>query len=838
MQLSSFLESAGHDLAYAARTFRLNKTFFAIATLSLALGIGANTAIFQLLDAVRLRTLPVNDAENLLGVEIAKNDRCCSGNFSDRHPNFTYAQWEQIQRNQQAFSSIFAWGDTRFNMAASGEPRYAEGLWVSGDFFKTLGVQPLAGRLLSAADDHAGCGVSQAVISYAFWQRSFGGDPGVIGKQIPLDGQKFTIAGITPANFFGIEVGKNFDVAVPMCSEIAVNRENNHTVKRHHWWLAVVGRLNPGWTQARAIANLKAISPAVFETTVPPNYRPDAAKDYTKYKLTANSAGTGVSSLRESYQQPLLLLLSIAGLVLLIACSNLANLMLARASAREREMAVRLAIGANRGRLIRQLLLESLALAVIGAAAGTLLAQFLSQYLVAFLNTGDNPIFVHLGIDWRVLGFTTCLTIVTCLLFGLTPALRATRTDPASAMKASGRGLTADRQRFGVRRMLVVSQVALSLVLLVGALLFVGSLRNLMTIDPGFDRNGLLITGIDTARLPLTATQRSILYRELVDDVARVKGVLHAASTLIVPISGSGWNDKIEILGLNEKKDMIPYFNRISPGYFQTMGTRLLAGRDFNEHDTASSPEVAVVSKTFCDRFLHKQSPIGRQIRMVTGPGEAPHTYEIVGEVADSKYRGLRDDFIPVVFVPQNQDKEVSTGINLMVRSNLPPGSLTPEIKKALLARNAGLSFQFQVFQTQVQDSLLRERLMATLSGFFGFLAAALATVGLYGVISFMVARRRAEIGVRMALGASRPEIVKLVAREAGLLLAIGLVVGSVLAFAAAQAATSFLYGLKATDPVAIGGAIAALALVAVLASILPAARAAQIQPMTALRED
>ncbi len=836
--MTSVLETLWQDLAYAARIFRLNKAFFVIAALSLALGIGANTAIFQLLDAVRLRALPVVRANELGELQIAKQDHCCSGNFSDRHPNLTYAQWEQIRDHQQAFSSIFAWGDARFNMADAGEPRFAQGIWVTGDFFKTLAVRPLLGRLISSNDDKRGCGSPGVVISNAFWQREFAGDPSVIGRQVSLEGHKFGISGITPASFFGVEVGKNFDVAVPVCAEALIDGKNEHISRRSDWWLAVVGRLKPGWTIARATSQAEAISPAVFGSTVPLNYRPDQAGWYAKYKLTVKPAGLGASSLRESYQEPLLLLLGIAGLVLLIACSNLANLMLARASTREREMAVRLAVGASRSRLVRQLLVESLALAAVGSALGAFLAQFLTRYLVSFLSTGDDPLFVNLASDWRVLGFTAALAVLTCLLFGLTPALRATRTDPASAMKSAGRSVTADRQRFGTRRALVVSQVALSLVLLVGALLFVRSLRNLLTVDAGFRRDGLLIVGVDASRLTTSPERRSVLYRDLLTDVRQTPGVQQAGSVAIVPVSGSGWNDSIEIPGQSKKKDLLPWFNRVSAGYFRAMGTPIIAGRDFDERDTTRAPEVAIVSKRFADKFLDKANPIGHQIRVLTGPGEPTHLYQIVGMVSDSKYQRLQDDFVPVVFVAATQEKDPSLGISLVVRSNAALGSLMPALKKTILTRNAVLSFQFHVFQTQVQESLMRERLMATLSGFFGFLAAVLAVVGLYGVISYMVARRRGEIGIRIALGASRREIVKLVAREAGFLIGAGLIVGTALAAATARFASSLLYGLKPTDPATIAAAIAGLAVVAAAASILPAMRAARVQPMTALREE
>ncbi|SPE30054.1 conserved membrane hypothetical protein [Candidatus Sulfopaludibacter sp. SbA6] len=826
------------DLRYGGRLLRTSPGFFAVATISLALGIGANTAIFELLNAVRLRMLPLAHPEQLAELKIAENEHCCNGNFSDRSPNFTYPQWEQIRDRQQAFSGIFAWGDTRFNLSESGEARFAEGLWVSGQFFQTLAVRPQLGRLIDDEDDRPGCGSPAAVISYAFWRREYGGDPEVLGKKLSLDGHPVVVAGVTPAGFFGVEVGRNFDVAVPVCAEPWINGEQSHLAKRHHWWLAVMGRLKPGWTVARAGAQANAMSPAVFETTVPPNYRPDAAKYYTEYKLTATPAGSGVSSLRRQYEQPLLLLLGIAGVVLLIACANLANLTLARASAREREMAIRLAVGADRGRLIRQLLAESFLLTMIGTAFGVGLARWLSSGLVSFLTTGANPLFLELEPDWRVLAFTAGVAVLTCMLFGLTPALRATRTPPIAAMKGSGRGLTADHERFGLRRLLVISQVALSLVLLVGALLFVGSLRKLTILDAGFRQDGLLIAGIDISRLNIPVARRGVFYRELLAAVRATPGVEQAASADIVQISGDGWNDVIEILGEKKQDRMVPWFDGVSAGYFRTMGTPLIAGRDFDDRDTPSSPEVAIVNREFSDKFLAGADPIGKQFRVLSGPGEPEHVYQIVGLVKNSKYQNLRETFKPLVYVAVTQRKEPGMGANLIVRSALPIGSLMSRLKKTIQDQNAGTSVQFQVFKTQVQESLLRERLMATLSGFFGFLAAILATVGLYGVISYVVAKRRNEIGIRIALGADRLSVIRLVLSDAGLQVLAGLVIGTALAIAAARTATSLLYGLQPGDPLIIGAADMLLAVVALMASLIPALRASRLEPMAALREE
>jgi len=838
MQTLARVTDLWQDLRYGARLLRTSPGFFAVATLSLALGIGANTAIFELLNAVRLRMLPLAHPEQLAELKIAENEHCCSGNFSDRNPNFTYLQWEQIRTHQQAFSGVFAWGDVRFNLAEAGEVQFAEGLWVSGQFFRTLGVRPQLGRLLDDEDDRPGCGSPSAVISYAFWQREYGGVPEAIGKKLSLDGHPLVVAGVTPAGFFGVEVGRNFDVAVPVCAEPWIAGEQSHLAKRHHWWLAVMGRLKPGWSVDRAAAQAKAMSPAVFETTVPPNYRADGAKYYTEYKLTATPAGSGVSSLRKRYEQPLLLLLGIAGLVLLIACANLANLTLARASAREREMAIRLAVGAGRGRLIRQLLAESFLLTMIGAALGAGLARWLSSGLVSFLTTGSNPLFLQLEPDWRVLAFTAAVAVLTCMLFGLTPALRATSTPASAAMKAGGRGLTSPHERFGLRRLLVVSQVALSIVLLVGALLFSGSLEKLTSLDAGFRQEGLLITGIDISRLHFPAARRQVFYRDLLAAVRATPGVEQAASADIVQISGDGWNDVIEIFGQKSEGRMVPWFDGVSAGYLRTMGTPLIAGRDFDDRDTPSSPEVAIVNREFSRKFLGGGDPIGKQFRVLSGPGEPEHIYQIVGLVKNSKYQNLREDFKPLVYVAAGQRKDPGMGENLMVRSSLPVGTLMSRLKETIRGQNADTSVQFQVFKTQVEESLLRERLMATLSGFFGFLAAVLATVGLYGVISYLVAKRRNEIGIRIALGADRLGVVRLVLGEAGLQVALGLAVGTVLAVAAARTATSLLYGLEPGDPLVIGAADALLASVAFLASLLPALRASRLEPMAALRED
>jgi putative ABC transport system permease protein len=825
------------DLRYGVRLLRLNPGFAAVAILSLALGIGANTAIFQLVNAIRLRTLPVQNPQELAVVRI--QDRSwASGNFSTRYSALTNPQWEQIRDHQQGFSKMLAWAPQRLNLAVGGEARYAEAIWVSGEFFNVLGVQPFVGRVLGPEDDYKGCGAASAVVSYSFWQREYGGAHDVLGKKLTLEGHPFSIVGVTPPEFFGVEVGRKYDVAIPICSEPIVQGEDSRLDRRNSWWLASLGRLKPGWTIAKATAQLETISPAVMRETVPHVYDADGVKHYTAYKLGAFPADSGFSQLRREYSTPLWMLLAIAGLVLVIACANLANLMLARASAREKEIAVRLAVGASRGRLIRQLLSESLLLAGLGAAFGALLARGLTTFLISFLSTQSDPLFVNLGTDWRVLGFTAGLAMTTCVLFGLAPAVRATGVAPGAVLKAAGRGLTAGRDRFGLRRMLVVAQVALSLVLLVGALLFVRSLRNLTTLDAGFQRDGILVLNVDFTSLKVSKDRRQAFKQEMRERLAAIPGVISVADTTNVPISGNTWNQLILEEGAERKNKGVSNIERISGGYFKTLNTPLLMGRDFDGHDTQGAPNVAIVNQSFAKKFLAAGNPVGQKFRIQEGVGHAEPYYEVVGVVKDTKYADLHDDFAPILYLPDLQTDTPDQGDQILIRSDAPLLGLMTGVKQTVAGINPEIVIDFYTLRTVIGDSLIRERLMATLSSFFGFLAALLATVGLYGVISYSVARRRNEIGIRMALGAGRTSIVRLIMGEAGLLLAIGVVVGAGLALALGKTASTLLFGLKFYDTMTMVIAIVTLSIVAAAASYLPAFRASRVDPMMALRDE
>jgi predicted permease len=828
------MASFWQELRHAFRLLRLSPGFAIISVLTLALGIGANTAIFQLIDSVRLRTIPVKNPKELGTIRIADR-HWGSGQFSGQYSQLSFPMWEQIRKRQEGFAEIAAWTGQGFNLANGGEVRYAKGLRVTGDFFHVLGVEPILGRLINPEDDQPGCGTSAANISYAFWQRNYAGDPAVVGKRLTLDGNSFQILGVTPPGFNGISVGDTFDVAIPVCVEPILSPRNNRLTLRHAWWLASIGRLKPGWTIARANAQMNAVTPAILQETIPPVYDSEGAKKYLEYKLGAFSASTGFSSLREDSETSLWLLLGISGLVLLIACANLANLMLARAGARERQITIRRALGATRWRMIRELLSESLLLAFAGSVCGLFLAFAISRMLVAFISTQQNQIFLDLGMDWRVLAFTTALAVLTTVSFGLAPAFRATRAEPATLLQSGTRGSTGGRERFSLRRILVVSQVALSVVLLMGALLFVRSLRNLTTLNVGFQQTGILITSVDFDHLHFPEERFTDYKRELVKHVQAMPGVTSAADAMLVPFGGNTWNDNV----INEGSDQdagVAWLNYLGPSYFQTIGTPLLAGRDFDDRDTATSVKVAIVNQAFAQKILKGSDPLGKRFRIHEAPGKPRPLYEIVGLTKDNKFQDMHEEFLPFMYFPATQQEKPSPDDQILIRSSLPLSSLMASMKQTIGDVNPGINLDFKVFKTRIHDSLLQDQLMATLSGFFGFLAALLAAIGLYGVISYMVVQRTKEIGIRMAIGAHRVDVLRMILREAGILTVAGLVIGTGLALAAAQAAKSLLYGLKPRDPLTLVLAVILLSAVATLASFLPAHRASKLDPLTALR--
>lgn len=844
------IESIAQDLRHGLRQIRLNPGFALTAVLSLALGIGANAAVFWLLDAVRLRTLPVPRPHELVQVELAGPGRM--GNFRGRNAQFTNPLWETLRDRQQALD-LFAWGDTTVNLSPAGEVRNVDALWVSGSFFSVLGVRPAIGRFFTRDDDRRGCGEPGAVISAALWQREFGGRADVLSRRLRLGTGTVPVIGVAPPEFFGVEVGRRVEVALPICA-MAQGLDD-----RMLWFLSIMGRLRPGWSLDRARAHLASLSPGVLEATVPA-YGPDDRRRFQAMQFVPVASSAGVSALRTAYERPLIVLMAMVALVLLIACANVANLMLARATARTQEFAVRLSMGASRGRLVQQLLTESLLLATLGGVGGVFLAWAVTQALVAQLSTPQDPIVLDLALDTRIIAFTLAISCLTVVVFGIAPALRAGRT--AAGLRAGGRGMSASREKLALRRLLLTAQVALCLVLLVGGLLFVRSFGQLATMDLGFRPQGLLVvnTTLPDARYP--AARRLDAARRMQDLLAAMPGVSGVARAYVIPVSGFGWDRMASIDQGGAARNVHTFMNATSPGYFDVMEIPFVVGRDFTDRDMPASPRVAIVNEEFARRCCDGRSPIGLALRLGTGATPEP-TYEIVGVVKNSVYRSLKEETIPgygtlpvvlpLAYVAAAQEEPPRATVRFILRTAVgpsgaqtggagmglggPPESLIQPAMRVLADADPELSVRFAVLTTQIDASLIRERLMATLSGCFAALATILAVGGLYGVVAYMVARRRNEIGVRMALGAGRARILRLILGEVAWLMAAGLTIGLALSLSMGRTARAILYGLEPHDPVTLVTATVLLATVGVVAAIIPARRAVRIPPTAALRE-
>ena len=823
------LDSLQQDLRYGFRSLKASPAFALTAVLSLALGIGANTAIFSIVNAVMLRTLPVEDPRAL--VEIKQGEM----------GELTNPIWEQIRDRQHAFSGTLAYSEARFDLADGGESQFAQGMWVSGDFFRVLGVPAFRGRVFNKYDDRRGV-PALAVISYVFWQRRYAGDPTVMGKILRLNRRPFEIVGVTPPWFTGLNVDRGFDVAIPIACEPLLHPDRSALDSRSNWWLNVLGRLRPEESLAQAAARMNLLAPDVNRATLPPDLNPQDQAEYLKNLFALSPAARGFSETGSQYRGALFLLMAIAGLVLLIACANVANLLLARAAARQREIAVRMAIGASRARIVRQLLTESLLLSLLGTGGGFLLALAGSRLLIHLLSTTANPLDIDLSPDLRVFAFTLAAAVLTALLFGLAPAFLATRVELERALKENARTATPGASRFDSNKALIVGQVALSLMLLVGSGLFLGTLRNLLTIDPGFQRQNVLVIDADFQQASVPKSQRVRVYGETIERLRALSGVVSASSSAIVPISGRGWNDVVQAEGFNATSfmDGLAFFNRISPEYFKTMRTPVLVGREFDAHDDSVSRKVTVINESAARHFFGSVNAIGKTIRLDRPRDEhgGPDLYEVIGVVKDAKYFSIEEKPARTIYLSSAQDDDPPPNIAYEVRSSNSVERLIPSIRAAIAAVNRDASLEFRNFETQVSDSLLRPRVVAVLSAAFGLLALLLAMIGLYGVTNYAVVRRKSEIGIRLALGQQRSAVVWLMLRGVALLLLIGILCGVVASLAAGRLVTGLLYGIRPNDPLQVGAAVFILALAAGLAAYLPARRAARLDPMAALREE
>ena len=815
------------DLRDALRALRATPALTAAAVLSLALGIGANTAIFSLVDGLLLRSLPVEEPERLAHLDDG---------------SWTNPVWEEIRARQNAlFDGAAAWSSSRFDLADGGIARFVDGLYVSGEFFGVLGVPAILGRTFTAADDTRGGGPDGpvVVISHRYWQQQFGGAADAIGRTLTLNRVPFTIIGVTPPAFNGPSVGRAFDVAVPISAYPLVTHSADALDRRSFWWIEVLVRLNPGQSLDAATTALRGVQPQIRAATMPPDWPEDERNRYLSEAFTLVPGARGASFLRDRYERPLLTLMVVVSLVLLIACANVANLLLARATARRHELSIRVALGASRLRIARQLLAESFLLASSGAALGVLLAQWFSSLIVRQLSTTRSPIYLDVGLDGRILLFTAAVAVATAVLFGTVPALRAARAQPGDALKEQGRSLVGEGRR-ALGSPLVVGQVALSLMLVVAAGLFVRTFQTLATRDLGFDSGPVLIVSLDAQRFGAQREGRADVYARATEAVQAVPGVARAAFSAVTPVSGMRWNNQFEFPHLPslDRRERTVNMNVVTPGFFETYGTPLLAGRDIATTDRAGTPPVAVVNQAFVAKSYQDMEPLGQRVTSPAGPGEPAEPITIVGVVGNAVYQSVKEEPLPTMYRPLVQHTRAPPFGSVSLRAAAgSPALLTRSVADAIAAIDPDLALVFQPLDVQVRSSLAQERTVALLSGVFGVLALLLAGIGLYGITAYAVSRRRAEIGIRMALGADAGGVVRLILWRVVALVGLGIALGAAGSLWASRFVGSLLYGIEPGDPATLVAAALALLAIGGLAGWLPARRAARIDPADVLRE-
>jgi len=821
------------DVRYSFRNLRRTPVFTIVAVLSLALGIGANTAIFTLLDQVLLRALPVKNPGELVTLHSAPgpfngSSRCDSTCIS-------YPGYRELRDRNQVFTGILALWRLALSFTDGDRTERVRGELVSGNYFEVLGVEPALGRTFTQDDDRVVNGHPLVILSYDFWQRRFGGNPSVLNRSVRVNGQPMTVVGVTRSGFQGLEVGKAVDVMVPMMMKPLMTPTWNDLEERRSIWMSAIARLKPGISRTQAEAAMQVVWRPILEADLATN--PTAGesfrKRYAAKKLLVDDVSKGQSQLRRQFSTPLLVLMAMVGFVLLIACANVANLLLARAAARQKEIAVRLALGASRARVVRQLLVESTVLAIAGGAAGLAIAWWSGKALLQFLPDSASTQVLSTTPDLRVMAFAFALSLATGILFGLAPAIQSTRPAIAPTLKDQQSNVSAGAKR--LRGALVAAQVALSLVLLVGAGLFAKSLYHLQAVDPGFRTSNLISFSIDPSLNGYAQPRMKQLFERLEDSLARIPGVTAVTSTEIAPLSGNDSMSTIKVEGYQPKPDenMNPYTNDVGPGYFSAMGIPLIAGRELTRGDATGAPKVAIINEKMAQYFFGKESALGRRF----GFGRDKTTnIEIVGVVKNSKYDNLREQVERTVYLPWAQDDRIEQ-MTFYVRSSQHAGGIGSALRGAVAALDANLPvYDLATVETGIANSIYIDRMIAALSTFFGALATLLAAIGLYGVMAYNVARRTREIGLRMALGAERGSVLWLVMKEVALLAGVGIAVALPAAYAVGRAVNSQLYGVPPADFAVLTGGALLLALVAGVAGYFPAVRATRVDPLVALR--
>ena len=826
---TNMIAALWQDLRYGARMLLKSPGFTAVAALSLALGIGANTAIFSLVDKVMIRRLPVEDSDRLVVVSVDSGRGLGTV--------FTYPDFADYRARNEVFEGLICYAQRALTLNEGGQAERIQGTIVSGNYFTALRVRPAPGRGFLPEEDKTRGSHPVVVISFGLWQRRFGADPGLVGKAVNLNGVNFTVVGIAPPEFTGTVPGIAPDVYVPVMMQGQVSPSWKFDPlfgprSRNLSWLEVLGRLKPGVSREQAAAAMTALGSQIAKA----NPNPDGSPRFEP-KFVLEDGSRGHTYLLRDLRFPLQMLTATVGLILLIACANVANLLLARAGARQKEIAVRLAVGAGRGRLIRQLLTESVLLSTLGGAGGLALAASISGLVISYTPPNTfSTLTLDNRLDWRALSFTLAISLLTGIIFGLAPALNASRPDLVSALKDEttlpGKGV----RRLSLRNLLVVAQVALSVIVLVGAGLCVRSLQKLQAIDAGFDPAKVLVMSADVSLSGYNKERGLRFYSELLERVKLLRGVEAVSLAAQVPLGG-GISSPLKAEGYAPKpgEDMSSDFNIIGPDYFRTMKIPLLHGREFGPSDTTTAPQVVIINETAARRFWPDQNAVGRRLTLGRAPDE--EVREIVGVVKDSKYRRLNDEARPAVYAPFAQDYRAN--MTLHVRTNGEPGAMLAAVRRETQALDASLPlYNVKTLEEQKSSSLYTSRMAATLLTVFGLLALGLAALGLYGVMAYSVNRRTRELGVRMALGAQTVDVLKLILTHGLKLALLGVGIGLLLAFALTRWMESLLFGVRPTDPLTFMVIAVGLTLVALVACWIPARRAARVDPLVALRSE
>lgn len=826
------------DVRYTLRTLSRSPLFAAVAILSLALGIGANTAIFTLLDQIVLRKLPIKDPDSL--VMLFQRGAHNGSNMGTRM--HSYPIYQDYQKKAEPLAEVLCRRLVSTSISVDNQTERVDAEMVSGNFFSMLGVKPALGRVFSSEeDDRTYMGHANVVLSYDYWSTRFARDPGVIGKKILVNNYAMNIVGVSAQGFAGLDPVQSPQIRVPILMKPVVVPEWSwlQPDDRRARWVQVFARLKPGYTVESAKAPLQGLFRQVreYEMTLPAAAKWSAygREQFMKGTLHVEKAATGFSGLRNDFSNALTVLMIMVGLVLLIACANVANLLIARAFARQKEIAVRLSMGASRGQLVRQLLVESMVLSLGGGAAGVFLAIAMTRVLLAFVPVEGNPLLIHPEPDLRILLFTLGVTFLTGLVFGLLPALRASRPDPWTTLKDAMGSIAGNDGSLLLRKGLISAQVALSFLLLFGAGLFVRSLQNLRTTDTGFDEMHNLITfQLSPALGGYDAPRGYNFYTELLQRIRSTPGVTSASYAAVPLLHGWEWDSSTGVEGHTAKdgEDMQAFMNALSPGYFQTMGISLLEGRDFDRRDPKDNANVVIVNRKFAKHFFGERSAVGRRISRGTGP-DSKFNVEIIGVVADTLYEGPREGVRRQVFWPHYGNGSVA----FYVRTTNSSKTMYDALRKQVQSLDAGMPiYELKTLEAQLDETLLTERLIALLSAGFGLLATVLAAIGLYGVMAFVVARRTKELGVRIALGAPRSNVIWLVMRDVLLLVAIGLAIGVPSAIGLGRFVSNQLYGIQGSDPWIATSTMLMLLIVASIAGFVPAHRASRIDPILSLR--